>query len=174
MVLDDSFHHPQAERRISGHSAKLRACEVYGSEVPKRQASANVGLPEGSGAKVAIANSSEEMLEVVLVDARHYSIRVRLRIGANRNGSGFMVEVERERVERELFLLELVKSSSHHVVQQRLEASHLFRLANGQCKLRLRHTHLQSRELYRRSRQLDAMLGPALATSPVARERRPR
>jgi len=38
---------------------------------------------------------------------------------------------------------------------------------NGQVQLRLRPHNPQSRELHRRSRQLDAMLGPALLTSPA-------
>jgi len=46
-------------------------------------------------------------------------------------------------------------------------------VSNGRCKLRLRLADPPSREPHRRSRQLDARLGPALVTSPSRRERRP-
>ncbi len=44
---------------------------------------------------------------------------------------------------------------------------------NGQVQLRLRQVNVVRGELHRRSRQLDAMLGPALVTGPAPRERRP-
>jgi hypothetical protein len=48
------------------------------------------------------------------------------------------------------------------------------RVPNGWCKLRLRPQNPQSRELHRRSRQFDAMLGPAHAPAPQNETRRPR
>lgn len=47
------------------------------------------------------------------------------------------------------------------------------RVPNGKRKLRLRPPNLQSRELYRRSRQVQAMLGKAQARDPQNHGHRP-